>query len=460
MTQAASTPSGATRALADFAATTALEQIPQVMRERVKQCFLDFVGNSAFAALEAESSPAFRAGVQSLVPSDGPGTVVGESRRYPYEYAALLNGVYAHSLDFDDTSLFGALHPGVVVIPAALAEAERVGASGRQFLEALVVGYEIACRVGAAIGQTVYDRGFHNTSVAGIFGATAAAAKLRGMDGAAIDNAFGLAGSMAAGSMQYMANGAWNKRLHPGLAAHNALLSLAFSTAGTLGSTAAIEGRYGVLTAYSNKPTPEHLTDRLGQWWAASDIAIKPYPSCRLAHGAIDAALELRKRAMDRLHDVDLELFLPTICIKVVGEAVPNKIHPSNIVEGQFSVYFQLATAWLDGQCNWQSYERLGQSDVSKLESRITVIPAEATSKTPAILRVKGEPELTVRIDEMLGEANRPLSWQQLLEKYSGLAEPVYGKARTAEIAAWVDQLEGQKSLTDLTRLLVVGSPS
>lgn len=447
---------GATQALADFAASVNFDAIPQVTRERMKQCFLDFIGNSAFAALEAESSPAFRAGVQSLISGDGPGTVVGESRRYPYQYAALLNGAYAHTLDFDDTSLFGALHPGAAVIPAALAEAERTGASGRQFIEALAVGNEIACRVGAAIGETVYDRGFHNTSVAGIFGAVAAAAKLRGFDGAAIANAFGLAGSMAAGSMQYLANGAWNKRLHPGLAAHDALLTLAFAEAGTRGATAAIEGRYGVLCAYSNAPHPERMTERLGEWWAAGDIAIKPYPSCRLTHSAIDAALALRDRAKG-FDNVALELTLSPKAIQVVGEAVANKIHPSNIVEGQFSVYFQLATAWLDGHCNWQSYGRLGQTDVASLESRITVLPDATLPPGGVILRVKGSPELCVRLEEPLGEPGRPLHWKDMLGKYSGLAEPVYGKEKTAALAERVGQLESAPSLKGITDLLFLG---
>ena len=448
---------GTTKLLAEFAANTKFEDIAQTTRDRMKQCFLDFIGNSAFAAKVAESSPAFRKGVQSLAGDGGLGTVVGEARRYPYQYAALLNGAYAHTLDFDDTSLFAALHPGAAVIPAALAEAERQRSSGKQFMEALAVGNEIACRVGAAIGQSAYERGFHNTGVAGIFGAVAAAGRLRGLDGAAIDNAFGLAGSMAAGSMQYMANGAWNKRLHPGLAAHDALLALAFTESGTLGATQALEGQYGVLIGYSNTPHPEHLTDRLGQWWAAGDIAIKPFPSCRLAHGAIEAAFELRQRLPGRLRDVELEVVLPPICVKVVGEAIPNKIHASNIVEGQFSVYFQLATAWLDGHYNWQSYERLGQTDVAALENRITVI-SDASIGHSTILRVKGEPELTVRIDELLGEATRPLSWQQLLGKYSGLAEPVYGNDRTREIAQRVEKLENETSMTNITDLLLLGT--
>ncbi|HJV84554.1 MAG TPA: MmgE/PrpD family protein [Noviherbaspirillum sp.] len=458
MTQDAST--GATRALADFAATISFDAIPQMTRSRMKECFLDFIGNSAFAAREAESSPAFRRAVRDLALGIGPGTVVGESRRYPLQYAALLNGAYAHTLDFDDTSLFGSLHPGAVVIPAALAEAERTRASGRQFIEALAVGNEIACRVGAAVGATAYDRGFHNTPVAGIFGAVAAAGRLRGLDSAAIANAFGLAGSRAAGSMQYLENGAWNKRLHPGLAAHDALVALAFAQAGAVGATAAIEGRYGLLTAYSNAARPELLTDRLGQWWAAGEIAIKPYPSCRLTHSAIDAGLMLRERVIGMPGNVDLDLSLSSKAVQVVGEALSNKVHARNVVDGQFSVYFQLAVAWLDGRCDWSSYKRLGMDDVDALASRIAVRIDESLPVGGAILSVRGIPELTVRVDEPLGEPSRPLQWQEMVGKYSGLAESVYGLETTREIARRINQLEDEPAVTGITNLLLLRSTS
>ncbi|MEK7863503.1 MAG: MmgE/PrpD family protein, partial [Chloroflexota bacterium] len=170
-----------TLTLAEFVSALTIERVPPDAQDRLKQCLLDFIGVSAFAAVRAESSGPFRQAVRALAPRPGPGTVVGEARGYPFQYAALLNGAFAHTLDFDDTNLFGALHPGAPVIPAALAMAEQEGASGARFLEALAAGYEVACRVGAALGQTAYDRGFHITAVAGIFGAVAAGAKVVGL---------------------------------------------------------------------------------------------------------------------------------------------------------------------------------------------------------------------------------------------------------------------------------------
>ena len=284
-------------ALAEFVAGLTYEQVPAGAVDRLKQCLLDFVGLAAFAAARAESSEPFRRAILTLAPRPGPGTVVGEARGYPWEYAALLNGAFAHTLDFDDTNLFGALHPGAPVIPAALAAAEQTAASGRALLESLAAGYEVACRVGGALGQTAYDRGFHITPVAGIFGAVAAGAKLFGLGAAEIASAFGIALSQAAGSMQYLENGAWTKRLHPGFAAHDALVSLALARAGVVGAARAIDGRYGLLAGYSNAPRPDLLLERLGERWVLAETAIKPYPSCRLTHGAIDAVLSLREKA-------------------------------------------------------------------------------------------------------------------------------------------------------------------
>ena len=183
--------------LAAFVEALRWEEVPADARERLTQCLLDFVGITAFGGARAESSEPFRRAVRALAPRPGPGTVVGEPRGYPFPQAALLNGAFAHTLDFDDTNLFGSLHPGSPVIPAALALAEETGVSGRDLLAGLAAGYETACRVGAALGQTAYDRGFHVTAVAGIFGAVAAGARVLGLDRATTASAFGLALSQA-----------------------------------------------------------------------------------------------------------------------------------------------------------------------------------------------------------------------------------------------------------------------
>ena len=435
-----SSANDATLELARFAVTTVFDSVPLAVRCRLKDCLLDFVGNTGYAAVNAESSAAFRAGALALQGASDDATVIGDSQGYSYLQAALLNGAFAHTLDFDDTNAWGCLHPGAPVIAAAMTEAERIRATGKQWLSALAVGYEVATRIGAALGSTAYDRGFHITSVAGIFGAVAAVGRLRSVNSETLANALGLAGSKAAGSMQYLANGSWNKRLHPGFAAHDALLALAFAQAGVVGAAAPIEGRYGLLAGYTNVATPSALTDRLGQWWPSGDTAIKPFPSCRFNHGAIEAALREGAR---------LEVRLSPKAAQIVGEATPNKIHPRNIVDAQFSVYFQVAVGLLDGRSNLQSYERIGAADVAALCAAIYVVIDEQSPIVGAVLSFAGH---VARIDEPLGEPSRPCDGTSLSRKFDDLAVPVFGEAHAARIAQRVAALEDEVDASALIR--------
>lgn len=446
----------ATVRLARFAATTPLGGVPAPTRHRLKECLLDFVGNAVFAAVFAESSPAFRAGTLALGHERGDATVVGEPGGWSPMQAALLNGAYAHTLDFDDTNTWGCLHPGAPVIAAALAEAERARASGQQLLAALAVGYEVACRVGAALGPTAYDRGFHITGVAGLFGAVAAAGRIRGLDSGMIAGAFGLALSKAAASMQYLENGAWNKRLHPGFAAHDALLALAFAQAGVVGAAEPLDGRYGLLAGYTNQPKADALVDRLEQWWPSGATALKPFPCCRFTHGAIEAALQVREQAgMQRaaaLHDGErLQVRLSPKAVQIVGEPLPNKVHAGNIVDAQFSVYFQVAVALLDGRSNWRSYERIGAADVDRVCSAIDVIVDPEMAITGAMVTIGSA---SARIDDPLGEDSRPFSGPLLRAKFDDLARPVYGEHQAAKIASRIAALEDEPDAATLIRQL------
>lgn len=430
--------------LAGFVAGITVDDLPDKAVERLQQCLLDFVGLTAFAGAKAESSAAIRDGVAGLALAEGPGTVVGEVRGYPFPYAALLNGAFAHSLDFDDTNIRGSLHPGAPVIPAALAVAERVGASGAELLAALAAGYETCCRVGAALGQTAYDRGFHLTSVAGIFGAIAAGANLLGFTSAELATAWGLGGSMASGSMQYLANGAWNKRLHPGLAAHDALLCLSFTESGVVGAALPLEGRFGLLVGYTDEPAAEWLTEDLGGRWVLTETAIKPYPSCRFTHGTVDVALELR----DRLGgppdpDATLSLRISPRAYHIVGGTESNKTAPTNTVDGQFSVYFQAAVALLDGGVDWRSYERLSDPDVLALTGRLRVEADETVPTAGAALRYvppAGE-AIMLRRDRPIGESGEDLPWDVVERKFHDLAGVVFEEAARRDIVAAVHGL-------------------
>src|SRR5437667_8456283 len=195
--------------------------IPPAVLERAKVLTLDFLGSAIRARHDAESTPALLKMLESLA-LDGKGnsTVFGDNKTWTPAVAALLNGALGHSLDFDDTHADSSLHPSAPVVPAAFAVGEMVGASGRDVLTAIVAGYEVCCRLGNALDPTShYARGFHPTATAGTYGSAAAAAKLFGLSKEQIISAFGVAGSQAAGSLQFLVNGAWNKRYQVGAAA-------------------------------------------------------------------------------------------------------------------------------------------------------------------------------------------------------------------------------------------------
>lgn len=448
--------SGVTEALARFAAGTKLSDVPEQGQAILRGCLLDFIGNSAFAAARAESSPAIRKAVAALDGDSGPATAIGEARGYSWHMAALLNGTYAHTLDFDDTNQIQTGHPGAPVIAAALAEAERLDATADAFFAALAVGYEVCCRIGGAIGPGGYDRGFHITAISGIFGAVAAVSKLRGLAPETIGHAFGLALSRASGSMQYLDNGSWNKRIHPGFAAHDAIICVTMAEAGVIGAAAAIEGRYGVLTSFTGASNPRILTEGLGSQWTLLRTAIKPYPSCRLTHAAIDAAIDLRKQfAATELPRATIRIALSPVGMKIVGERSPAKLNPRNTVDAQFSVYFQVAAAWLDGRVDWSSYERLGADDILGLTERISVQvdPGRRKAGASFVVELDGE-EHAVVVDNPLGEPERPLGWEELKAKFLSLATPVYGVEPANRIEHAVKSLEPASRIRAVIALL------
>lgn len=493
-----------TKLLANFVANTTFDLIPADVTHWLQLLLLDYIGVATFGGAKTESSEPFLNAIRALYPetqtrththvnghSNGhPARSTGSSSctngstvlsrgptDWPRQAAALLNGAFAHSLDFDDTNMAGVVHPGATVISAALAEGEQTGADGRKFLTALAVGYEVVNRVALGLRAGGFEQGFHNTATAGIFGAIAAISKLRDLDAAQVANAFGLGGSKAAGSMQYLQNGAWNKRLHPGFAAHDAFFCVALTQAGVLGAEKAIEGQHGFLRAYSSRtPTdPKELksiVDGLGIEWVLKGTAVKPYPACRCAHPGIDLAGKMRLSPRNRApstnhsenavaapHITSLRLDLSPSFHNLVGPAVPNKIHPQNIVDAQFSAYYQTAVAWLYGAQNgWSVYDHLRDAAVHSLSERITVRRCEDLTPNPLNTRltvkyVDGGEE-SVFLPAPLGEPENPMPESVIYAKFASLVQPVLGEEIVRRIEDVVGGLDKNgTTVNDLTNL-------
>jgi 2-methylcitrate dehydratase PrpD len=423
--------------LAGFASGLSLEAIPEPVRERAKSLALDLLGSAVRARVEAESTPSVLAALAQVgLDGAGPCTVVGDGRGYAPPVAALLNGVLGHSLDFDDTHAESSLHPSAPVVPAALAAGEMSGAGGARVLEGIIAGYEVCCRLGLALDPAAhYARGFHPTATAGVFGAAAAAGRVLGLETDQMASTFGVAGSQASGSLQFLQNGAWNKRWQVGEAAMKGLIAASLAAQGFRGSAEAIEGKHGLLAGYTGDPRPERLLAGLGEDWQTLKVAVKPYPSCRYTHAALDALLELRRRHGLRGSDVEaLEVGLHRSGVVLVGEPEAAKRRPRNVVDGQFSMAFCAAVVLDQWSFGWDDYRRLGEGAIDALCDRVTVRrdeTVEAAAPHPFAGRVrlrttKGEFELLVR--DPSGEPESFPDRAALQAKFLALAGPVLGE--------------------------------
>ena len=365
-----------TATLAAYVANLRYDAIPRQVLERAKALTLDFLGSAVRARRDAESTPALLAMLKALgLDNNGEATVVGDSKTWTPAVAALLNGALGHSLDFDDTHADSSLHPSAPVVPAAFAVGEMTGASGRDVLTAIVAGYEVCCRLGNALDPTShYARGFHPTATAGTYGAAAAAAKLFDLSKEQIVSAFGVSGSQAAGSLQFLVNGAWNKRYQVGAAAMNGVIAATLARDGFIGSSESVEGKHGLLVGYSDDAHPDKAIAGLGQVYETMKIGVKPYPSCRYTHAALDALLAMRRAhnlTPDQIKRVEIGLHRNGITL--TGDAA-TKRHPTSIVGGQFSMFFTGAIALDQGRFGWDDYQRLGDKAIDALADKIDVV--------------------------------------------------------------------------------------
>lgn len=451
-----------TRELAEFVTGISYDTLPVEVRERVKALALDLVGIALRARNEAESTPAMVAATGRLGMAGGACTVIGDAAGYAPPAAAMLNGTLAHSLDFDDTHASGSLHASAPIVPAAFAAAEMTGADGRATIAAIVAGYEVQIRLSLALDPAAhYDRGFHPTATCGAFGAAAAAGRLLGLDPEGHANAFGIALSMAAGSMQFLVNGAWTKRSHVGHAAMCGLIAATLAREGYKGAADAIEGKWGFLHAYAPAADAGKAVDGLGRRWETLKIAVKPYPSCRYSHAPLDGILALVREHGIRAEEVEeVTIGLPEPGWKITGDPEPAKQSPGSVVEGQFSMAFCAAVALRSGGFVWDDYARhLGDPATLALCKRVrTRIDPKAQADFPAELsgsvRVKtarGAFETYVRVPK--GEPANFLSAAELRAKFDGLAGPYLSGRRRDEVAGALLALEQAKDIGALLRL-------
>ncbi|HET9018932.1 MAG TPA: MmgE/PrpD family protein, partial [Acetobacteraceae bacterium] len=338
--------------LAAFVAGLEFAAIPAEVARRAQHLILDGTGI-------ALASTGFDFAHRTLTAMRGLGgagdtPVIGFPDRLPMRDAAVVNGLLVHGLDFDDTHLGGVVHATASIWPTVLAVGARQGARGADALAAYVAGMEVAARLGAVAKGGFHQIGFHPTGLVGAFACALAAGKLMGLTEEQLIAAQGIVLSLASGSLEFLEDGAWNKRLHPGWAAQSGITAAALAQQGFEGARRAYEGRFGLYASHLQALyDPANLalaTAGLGETWELLQVAVKPFPACHFTHACADAAIALREGGVDPARIARVRALVPAEVVKTVCEPVANKRRPANSYDAQFSIPFIVAAALLRGR--------------------------------------------------------------------------------------------------------------
>ena len=329
--------------LAAFAANTRHGDIPANVRTRAVHHMLDAAG-IAMASTRYDFAHKTLAGFRALG-DQGTVPVLGMAAHMTPRDAATMNGFLCHGLDYDDTHIAAIVHPTASVMPAVLSAAAMTrGVTGQDMVTAYIIGVEVAARIGAAAKSQFHQVGYHPTGMVGIFGCVLAVGRILGLNEKQMISAQGLALSMASGNMQFLEDGAWNKRFHPGWAASSAITAASLAREGFVGSSDPYDGRYGLYKSFlglgprMEQTDPSLATAGLGSVWELMDTAIKPFPTCHFTHGAIDAALALRPQINDPSAIADITVKIGEGMHAIICEPEANKKKPANDYDAKFSV--------------------------------------------------------------------------------------------------------------------------
>lgn len=437
--------------LCEYCVDLEYEQLPRSVRDLTDRFILDVLG-IAVRAGEKDSSRTVKRGADEVLTGEPECLVWATSERESATYAAFVNATCIHTLELDDTHREAVVHPGASIIPTAFAVGEREGASGQDLVTAIVAGYEIVCRLGIALKnhRVHLERGFHGTATCGIFGAAVAGGLLAGLESDGLENVLGIVLSQASGSLQYKENGAWTKRIHPGLAARDAILAISLAKQGFRGAAEPLTGKHGFLEMYGVEPEPTVLLDRLGEDYEIQKTGIKPYACCRYNHPAIDVTLEAIEE-----HDIEPSE-ITSITLSTFESAYElsrpeeRKIRPQNVVDAQFSPQYAVAVAASDRQALASQYtqDRVTDPALHSLMDRITIQEDESmTARYPEVWPAKARIEtdrgtVTAERDGPRGEPETRLSKSEMISRFRILTAPMMTEPGQEEVIEAVLSLE------------------
>ena len=440
-----------TATLADWIINLKGSDIPADVRREGLRTFVNWLGCAVGGASHEAADHALKA----FQPFSGPqvSTVLGRAEKLDPAHAALVNGITSHVLDYDDTHLKTILHPAGPVAAALLALAEMRPVSGEEFLTALVAGVEAECRIANCVYPHHYDRGWHITGTAGVFGGAAAVGKLIGLNTQQMRWALGLAATQSSGLREMF--GTMTKSFHPGIAARNGMMSALLAEAGFDSSERAIEAPRGFAQVMSDKQDWYEIIEGLGTRWEAATNSYKPFACGIVIHPTIDGCIQLRAELGERVKDIaSVQLRVHPLVLELTGRKAPK-----TELEGKFSVYHCASVALLrgDGAPTAFTDELVNDPEILSLRGLVEAEANLACHEAQVDIEVTLNDGTTLgkHIERAIGSAEVPLTDEQLDAKFRNQSSLVVGEAVTTRLleAAWA--LESQKDAGDIARASV-----
>ena len=412
------------------------DNLPAATRRKCEDLLIDVVGLCITARNEDYIASAL-AGWDD----DGPCTAIGHARRLSASGAAFVNGTAAHGEDFDDTFEGGPVHAGAVIVPAVLAACERHNPDGRRALIGIAVGTEVLCRLSLVVPKAVHKAGFHPTAIFGAMGAAAGVGAALGLTARQIVDALGIAGSMAGGIIEYLAEGAWTKRLHAGWAAQSGLRAALLARQGFVGPRTVFEGVHGLFHGFARTTNGDYgaLSDDFGARWVTDTLAFKPYPCGTMAQPYIDCARRLAARGVrpEDISEIVCEVAEGTV--HRLWEPLADKQRPRNGYAAKFAVPYLLATGFVHGSVGLGAFTETAIRDaqVLALAAKVKFVidpdnpyPNNYTGHIRATM-MDGS-VIEERQPHLRGGAQEPLTRQDVTDKFTlNAAHGGWSKARS-----------------------------
>ena len=443
------------RQLADYVSEFSYQAIPPAVRERAKYLMLDAVG-IAYASTRYPFAHHILSGIRSVAGS-GASSLIGLSDKLPLRDAVLMNGALVHGLDYDDTHVGAIVHPTASALPCAMGVTESINAGGRELLAAYILGVETVVRVCGAAKGGFHHFGFHPTGIAAHFSCALQAGWLYGLNAHQLTMAQGLVGSTAAASQEFLDEGAWNKRLHPGWAGIAGITAAHLARNGYVGPTKTYEGRFGLyqshLSHLKDEVDYDYVTAGLGERWELSEVAIKPFPACHLVHACADAALALREKHNLKPEDIaSVQALIPEPTIHIIAQPEANKIKPVSDYDAKFSVQFVTAACLVLGRFGLAELEQdtLNNPLILDLASRVSYA-ADPDTAYPKYFSggvvIKTRDGKTLRHHEAVnrGAGARALTGDEISKKYRDNAAMALPGRRVEQVR---DAILGIESLS------------